>query len=621
MFLACLLLLSVFVFSVFADIYMHNPRGSNDRNCERNSARNNQNRLFDSQNNDQGGYACPRAVGGPEVVTPTMYYYEGSSLQIEYTNQHGCNNDNVNCEITLQYMCSPEPYGTAIAMNDPMYYILNPNIRDGTPVDANDAATNTMNTGQENNLEFGYHETHPYYTACATRTRNNGLWIADQNVGNQATDTRQNPNGNRYGWECQEERDYYPYWMPSPWKDIAVLSSDLSRCGYYKSESQNVQAKYWCVTSANGPAAQNNAGDCIEAGNSWVKVPAWGISPPDCQMPDWSRDNHLGNTVNGNLASYVWTLPSVADTMTHCVFRIRYNVSNNNVDWKLDWTSNDNNSPIKQDPFIHVLGSGTNSINVSLAVNTDQYGRTFQDRSYVFQIKKRSDGPAPASGTIWNLNVRGKRGNIVDVYPSVEYDFVPQNLQVNAGDFVHFQWIGSDYNPNETPNAAEGGPQDPANPGNYRADRSNIVPTVTKRNVIPTTTGKWFGVMTNEQMLSVAYINQDMTKCMSLKWLQDKHGRNNNNAIKEDSSNCMILNTAQGPYYDMPTGPVQMTQTGTYLFQSTRNNNFSNRNQRATITVNSKMSATEKAAIGVGVVAGVAGVGAAGTFIYKKRFQ
>lgn len=30
-----------------ADVYMHNPSGSNDRNCERNVNRNNGNRLFD----------------------------------------------------------------------------------------------------------------------------------------------------------------------------------------------------------------------------------------------------------------------------------------------------------------------------------------------------------------------------------------------------------------------------------------------------------------------------------------------------------------------------------------------------------------------------------------------
>ena len=38
---------------VSADIYLHNPAGSNNRNRERNANRNNANRLFDSQNNDK----------------------------------------------------------------------------------------------------------------------------------------------------------------------------------------------------------------------------------------------------------------------------------------------------------------------------------------------------------------------------------------------------------------------------------------------------------------------------------------------------------------------------------------------------------------------------------------
>lgn len=50
-------LLVAFLNSVFADVYMHNPRGSNDRNCERNDNRNNGNRLFDSQNNAAGNFS------------------------------------------------------------------------------------------------------------------------------------------------------------------------------------------------------------------------------------------------------------------------------------------------------------------------------------------------------------------------------------------------------------------------------------------------------------------------------------------------------------------------------------------------------------------------------------
>ena len=57
-------------------------------------------------------------------------------------------------------------------------------------------------------------------------------------------------------------------------------------------------------------------------------------------------------------------------------------------------------------------------------------------RSHVFAIRNLN----VVGKKILNLNVRGKRGNIVQVYPSVEYDFVPNKLSMSKNDYVHIQY-------------------------------------------------------------------------------------------------------------------------------------------------------------------------------------
>jgi hypothetical protein len=101
-----------------------------------------------------------------------MYYYEGSILPIEWTNQHGCgSNSKVSCEIVLQYACEDTldprvdnfwPWVTNKAEQTSTYYgkqhfrdttsspqnIAAP--RDGVPRDSNDAATDTINNIESN---------------------------------------------------------------------------------------------------------------------------------------------------------------------------------------------------------------------------------------------------------------------------------------------------------------------------------------------------------------------------------------------------------------------------------------------------------------------------------------
>jgi len=99
-----------------------------------------------------------------------------------------------------------------------------------------------------------------------------GLFVADQTLRrngdySSAIYTRQNPNGNRRGYECPEERDYYPYWHPTPWRDIAVLADNETQCDMFRRESNNRVARGICQeTHSDGSpkywSTYNNEVDC-----------------------------------------------------------------------------------------------------------------------------------------------------------------------------------------------------------------------------------------------------------------------------------------------------------------------------------------------------------------------
>jgi hypothetical protein len=218
-------------------------------------------------------------------------------------------------------------------------------------------------------------------------------------------------------------------------------------------------------------------------------------------------------------------------------------------------------------------GGGTDSI-LELAVNTNQYGRTKQDRSHVFSIAPRPLG-VPANANIYNLNVKGKRGNIVQTYPATEYDFHPVDLVTGAQDLVHVQWTGNDNTNNNGNNNGE---------GTNNEDRHNIVQLdVSGLSVpAPATQASMFDVMWEWNPEAAGTFGgpraqEALTKQFALSKQTACDADPNND---QQRTNCEKLNNAAAT---VDLGLLRF-KPGNYSYMSSRNNNFSNRAQKATIT-------------------------------------
>jgi len=558
-----------------------------------------------------------------------------------------------------------------------LQYTCNAFIRDGT----SESTIPDDPTLDLFDQKYGRHESYSWYQSCKARSRNRGLFISDRQLnGNGAVYTRQNNNGNRHGYECPEERDYYPYWHPSPWKDIAILTDNTDRCASYQTESQNVKERYYCSPDAGWQATMLENGqtgfipitqiecEALSPPGVWTRVDAWGIPAPKCLGNTWTRDNHLGtpwydfesNLNSTTTSNFDWRLPLKtedpaifqADPQTgelaseHCVFRLRYNMSGLEFDfmqnagqswpqamtdtagfgsstsavgsqvdyhqnaphpqrspakvdvWSLyriaqasvqdnlddnydDRTTDERIAFVKtksnirgyvlegnnQNPWVDIFGSllpAGKHMYHQLAVDTSQFGRTFQDRSHMFSIRERP--AALQSAVIHNFAVRGARGNNQQNYPRTEYEFTPERRTINRGDMIHFQWNGA--NTNNQGNAGQ---------GTAGTDRSNVIALVQKyQNPDPTTystdinSNQWIGnFLTNYPSRIDAFSDSVNAPFLGYPY---------------DDLRALALYGIYNPYFDL--GPRQVTRSGTWQYQSTRNNNFTNRSQKGRIIVN-----------------------------------
>merc|ERR1711997_1214265 len=259
-----------------------------------------------------------------------------------------------------------------------------------------------------------------------------------------------------------------------------------------------------------------------------------------------------------------------------------------------------------------------------------------QDCSYIFYVQRRVTNP---DGCLCNVNVRGKRGNIVQAYPSVEYNLIPDNIEfadeaAAANTVLQFQWTGTDYNPRRGCNDGEGGPyvngdanvaQALANNGNTqgsnqnsRMDRMTLLPVVDNRKNYPMSytggaNGKrlgapgsaqpWFTSDAQAEKFGTAGCTEQLgfnqasngaggiyPKLVARKYTpltgDQIDNINNENQRENHPRNCGEGN-AVSPYFspeNLAAGNLAKKDESNCLF-SARNNNFSNRETRICVSV------------------------------------
>eukprot|EP00463_Aulacantha_scolymantha_P000939 TRINITY_DN163_c0_g2_i2.p1 TRINITY_DN163_c0_g2~~TRINITY_DN163_c0_g2_i2.p1 ORF type:complete len:532 (+),score=94.30 TRINITY_DN163_c0_g2_i2:578-2173(+) len=340
------------------------------------------------------------------------------------------------------------------------------------------------------------------------------------------------------------------------------------------------------------------------------------VGPISCLQNTWSRDNHHGNVEGGDFAGWDWEVPNIQ--RDNCVLRIRYNISTNDLpsfqdnlttpalmymeeeEMKLDlkgkyyvgqkmgfskeeidmngyyYKTNPQVAPFYNWPTADELNINDGKpLKLQLAINTAQFGRTFEDRTHRFSIKKR--GPKTEGLTIHPLGI-GE--SVVTLSKLIQQLSIVSTgkMNVKVGDYMHIEWVGSNTNPNNN-----------AGQGRQGSDRHNILTLKSKRysevgqndNAKMNTYGQFgssypAGLDPDKEDFQpfLGFSYKDRAKMASLVGVNTNGGELSE--LDDSSTHAR---------FDL----MKVTLQGIYNFLCTRNNNFSNRSQKGRIVASSSL--------------------------------
>merc|ERR1719461_2302443 len=397
-------------------------------------------------------------------------------------------------------------------------------------------------------------------------------------------------------------------------------------------------------TTLNAPAdAADPDGAEVTYTAEYNTIPAHGVAPPACVQIEQSRANHQGNTGGRSHYEYNWQVPDTIPANSQCTVRLRYNITtaefqawetaaslnagtdaaanseknkpnpNNDpaelamweeyglerADVEASFTGNDANSRqyvLENNPQPDAFGQefGDGVIRMQLAVNTAQFGRAFEDRSHMFVVSEPPTA-VPEGATIKLLTTRGKRGNIVQVYPATEYFYHPEKLYMQEGDYLHIEHTGSNTNPNNNDGQ-----------GRQGTDRSNYV---VSRTIDYST--ELYSNFEREMTFEDGQIDTGSSGTSYPSYVKQPDGYIIPEALQkdvQDAAKGTLGGMTELQLAQLATGmankafmgnmeelddagtsfnlePVKMTKQGCWAYMGTRNNNFSNRAQKGTLCV------------------------------------